>query len=80
MSNGSGEHELLGDRETLRPGELGDPTVIEQRRLTEMLKDDPNPYVRLIAHMSQRQLDMHEMLIAVRDDINELKEQFKKQG
>lgn len=80
MSNGSGEHELFADRETLRPGEAGDPSVIEQRSLTEMLKDDPNPYVRLIAHMSQRQLDMHEMLVAMRSDIDEIKDYLKKQS
>lgn len=80
----SGEHEayeratLNGEEDrmpdTVRPSEsTGDHRLVEQKVLTASLLDAPDPTTRLVAHVSQRQLDMFEMLVEMRDQLAELK-------
>lgn len=72
-----GNNEATTDPDTLRPEEVtvsqGFEDTDEQAELTRNLMDSPDPYVRLIAHMSQRQLDMFEMIVEIRDDLAALK-------
>lgn len=69
----SGEETRMAD--TLEPGPPSDPARNEQVALTTLLKSDPNadPVARLVAHMSQRQLDMWDLLVQLRDDLERVK-------
>ncbi len=49
----------------------------EQRALTVALTNHPDPHVRLVAHMSERQLSLNELITAVRF---EMREGFKALG
>jgi hypothetical protein len=67
-------------RDTLRPEQLEQErsdALREQRELSFELMTDPNPHVRVIAHMAQRQLDMFELLLKIRDDVEEIKQKQK---
>lgn len=67
-------------QDTLRPEEIQaeiDRGILEQRELTENLLQDPDPMTRLIAHMSQRQLDMHERVVKIEEEAREIKEQLQ---
>ena len=45
-----------------------------QKKLTYELYDHPDPHVRLMAHMSERQLGLVEMFMGVRADLQKLSE------
>jgi hypothetical protein len=68
-------------QDTLRPEELRDAEAreaerdAEQRELTANLLQDPDPQTRLIAHVSDRQLAMFQMLLDLRDRVDTLSDE-----
>lgn len=65
-------------QDTLRPEELQEAEArevereAEQRELTAELLRDPDPRVRIIAHMSDRQLNMFQMVVELRERVDTL--------
>lgn len=62
-------------QDTLRPEELQEAEAreaeleAEQRELTALLLRDPDPRTRLIAHMSDRQLYLHQQIVEVKEQV-----------
>lgn len=62
---------MASDDPTLPPQTKIYTVEEEQQRLAEGLRNHPDPVVRLVAHMSERQLSFHELLSDFKQEVKE---------